>query len=103
MLNNFTNLKPELVEEGIVLKSEEVELNIPSSEAGNIKMILSRLVLYPKAKIKYHVHQKESQFYIPQNTDVIPRSFCKKGEGHSLENITDTTIEVIEIKIVDGD
>ena len=83
----------------IITATDDVAIKI-CSLPNKTKIILSRLVLYPRAKIKYHTHTKDSEWYIPLNTSEIERSFCSKGEGHSLENTTDTIIEVLSIKII---
>jgi len=98
MFNNYNELSRDMVETGTILKSNEVNLIIPNT---NIKGLVSRLILSPGAKIKYHMHTKESEFYIlyNQNKDVL---FCPKGEGHSLENTSDETLEVLSVKLVDS-
>lgn len=80
-----------------VISEEQIALKICYSD--NMKLVVSRLVLYPGAKIKYHEHTKDSEWYIPLNTDEILESFCMKGNGHSLENTTDEIIEILSIKI----
>ena len=65
---------------------------------GN-KIIVALLKLLPGAKIKYHLHTKDSEWYIPLNTDRIPATFCMKGEGHEIENTTNKVLDVLSIKI----
>ena len=99
MFNEYNELPENLVETGSILKSNEVDLIIPNT---NIKGIVSRLILSPGAKIKYHMHTKDSEFYILYN-DNNHILFCPKGNGHSLENTSDEILEVLSVKFVDSE
>lgn len=76
----------------------KLEVNDPS-----LKFIVSNLKLNPGAKIKYHTHTNDSEFYFIFYSDgSIEVRYCKKGKGHELENDTDEILEVLSVKLVDS-
>ena len=99
MLKKFSPLNPDYVEKGVILKSEELTIN--NIFGLKCSIILARLILPPNSKIKYHTHENDSEFYLFLNSD-NSHTYCKKGEGHELENDSNDPLEVLSIKIVDS-
>lgn len=89
----FESLSPEMIEKGEVKKSKITDLE------G--KYEIGVLQLFPKSKIRKHLHTKDWEIYIMYNKKYTPDdiiSICKVGEEHEIENDTDEVLKIIYIK-----
>ena len=85
------NLSENLVTEGTV-KKYPIYVNNASNEITEISI----LELSQGAKIKFHVHQEDSEIYYMLGTKEY--KCVTLGEGHSLENRTNEILIVLSIK-----
>ena len=85
-----TNLAPELVERGKILKYPIVTTPVFS---------VSILELFPNSKIKRHKHMHDKEYYFLLNEKIL--MVCSKGNEHELENPSkEESILVLSIKMV---
>lgn len=82
--------------------------NLPQEklERGNVEILeildkkhigISILKIFPESEIKFHMHEKDMEFYIGIFCKVW--DFCRKGCGHGMRSNLKKIIYVLSIKL----